>query len=312
MSPVPDLASLRLLVETGKSGSLGKAARAQSVSQPAASKRIALLERELDLRLLERTPTGSTLTDDGRIVADWAQQVLDTVDQLLGAVTSLRTGRESELYVAASMTIAEHLMPVWLSNMRSAHPDLHVGLEVANSEHVQQLVITGDAHLGFVEGPTVDRRLIARRVATDRLAVVVAPGHPWADRKRPLTRRQLLDTSLVVREPGSGTRHTLDRVLADESARPLLELGSNEAVKGAVVAGAGPAVLSVLAVTPDLEARRLVEVRVHGVDLSRRLMAVWPRGANLSEPSRWLLRAADRADSSGRVAVGGPPETAFS
>jgi DNA-binding transcriptional LysR family regulator len=289
----PDLASLRLLVETGKRGSLGKAARVHTLSQPAASKRIASLEGDLGVQLLDRTATGSTLTADGRVVVDWAQQVLGTVDQLLGAVASLRAGRNSDLCVAASMTIAEQLMPVWLSDLRSAHPDLHVGLEVANSEHVQELVLHEKVELGFVEGPSIDERLVVRRVAMDRLAVVVAPGHEWAHRRQALTRSQLLETQLVVREAGSGTRLTLDRLLADDlAAKPLLELGSNEAVKGAVIAGAGPAVLSVLAVATELEAGRLVEIDVHGVTLTRRLVAVWPRGAQLTEPSRWLLRAA--------------------
>lgn len=288
----PELISLRLLVDVGSLGSLGRAARAQGISQPAASKRLALLERELGLPLVLRTAAGSQLTSEGRVVADWADRVLDTVDHLLGAATSLRTEAGSDLHIAASMTIAEHLIPAWLHQMRLAHPTLHVGLEVANSEQVQRLVLDGHADIGFVEGPTVDSRLTSRQVAADRLAVVVAPGHPWADVPTPLRRHQLLSGPLVVREPGSGTRLTLDHVLGDEHARPLLELGSNEAVKGAVIAGEGAAVLSVLAVAGDVAAGRLIEIQVEGVDLDRKLVAVWPRGHKLSDSSSWLLSAA--------------------
>lgn len=288
----PELISLRLLVDVGSLGSLGRAARAQGISQPAASKRLALLERELGLSLVLRTAGGSQLTGEGRIVADWAHRVLETVDQLLGAAASLRTEAGSDLHIAASMTIAEHLIPGWLYEMRLAHPKLHVSLEVANSEQVQRLVLDGGADIGFVEGPFVDSRLTSRQVAADRLAVVVAPEHPWAAEPTPLRSDQLLAGPLVVRESGSGTRLTLDHVLRDEDAQPLMELGSNAAVKGAVMAGAGAAVLSVLAVAGEVDAGRLVEVQVEGVDLARKLVAVWPRGNKLSDSSSWLLTAA--------------------
>ncbi len=290
----PDLASLRLLVDVGALGSLGRAARRAGISQPAASKRLSQLERDLQLPLVRRSATGSTLTTEGQVVVDWARQVLETVDHMLGAVVSLRAGADRDLRVAASMTIAEHLMPRWLFRTRAAHPELHIGLEVANSEQVQRLVLDGAADIGFVEGPQVDRRLRTRTVATDRLVVVVAPDHPWAHRRAPLGRAELVQTPLVVREPGSGTRLTLEEILGGQHAAPLLELGSNEAVKGAVIAGAGPAVLSTLAVQSDLAGGTLVELAIAGLDLTRHLTAIWLRSHRPSEPSRWLLENCTR------------------
>lgn len=290
----PDLASLRLLVDVGALGSLGRAARRAGISQPAASKRLSQLERDLQLPLVRRSATGSTLTTEGQVVVDWARQVLETVDHMLGAVVSLRAGADRDLRVAASMTIAEHLMPRWLFRTRAAHPELHIGLEVANSEQVQRLVLDGAADIGFVEGPQVDRRLRTRTVATDRLVVVVAPDHPWAHRRAPLDRAELVQTPLVVREPGSGTRLTLEEILGGQHAAPLLELGSNEAVKGAVIAGAGPAVLSTLAVQSDLAGGTLVELAIAGLDLTRHLTAIWLRSHRPSEPSRWLLENCTR------------------
>jgi DNA-binding transcriptional LysR family regulator len=213
-------------------------------------------------------------------------------------VASLRKDVGSDLRVAASMTIAEHLMPSWLSEMRNAHPGMHVGLSVANSEQVQSLVLAGEVDVGFVEGPSINRNLASRQVAADRLAVVVAPDHPWARRKRAVHWEELLTTPLVVRERGSGTRATLDRLLqGEEHPEPVLELGSNEAVKGAVAAGAGVAVLSVLAVKADLAAGRLVELRIEGADFDRKLSAVWPRSIPPRDPVTWLLRT---------IVAGGP------
>ena len=293
MTPrAPDLAALRLLVDVASLGSLGAAARRARISQPAASKRIARLERDLGLPLVHRSATGSRPTAQGQVVVDWAGRVLDTVDHLLSAVSSLRAGADTDLRVAASMTIAEHLMPRWLFETRAKHLDLHVGLEVTNSEQVQELVLTGASDVGFVEGPRIDPRLNTRAVAVDRLVVVVAPGHPWTRRRHPLRREELVAAPLVVREPGSGTRLTLEELLGGQHAAPVLELGSNEAVKGAVATGVGAAVLSVLAVATELADHRLVEVPVTKVDLTRRLTAIWPRDQRLNEPSTWLLEAA--------------------
>jgi DNA-binding transcriptional LysR family regulator len=290
MVRLPELTSLRLFVMVGMTGSITEAARLEGISQPAASKRVAALERLLAVALIQRTPAGSRLTPEGRVVADWAGRVLETVDQMSEAVGSMRSAASSDFRLASSMTIAEHLVPTWLSTLRGSHPALRVGLHVANSQEVQRLVLEGQADLGMIEAPTLDARLESRVFARDRLTVVVSPGHPWARSEVPLRPEDLAAAQLIVREPGSGTRETLDRVLASYApVEPLLELGSNAAVRGAVRAGAGPAVLSVLAVRDDLIALRLTEVEVTGIDLVRPLHAVWPRSRPLDAPRAALL-----------------------
>lgn len=213
MSELPDLESLRLLVDVDRLGSLGQAARAGGIAQPSASKRISLLERRLGLPLLERTPRGSTLTPQGAMVSAWATQVLSAAEELMRGVEAVRHGRAAHLHIAASMTVAEYLLPRWLGELQSRESAVQVGLDVQNSAEVAKLV-GGGVELGFVEGPSVPAGLTSRVVATDRLVVVVAPGHPWARRRTPLLAAELAATPLVVRERGSGTRETLDLALA--------------------------------------------------------------------------------------------------
>jgi DNA-binding transcriptional LysR family regulator len=289
----PDLASLRLLVLVGELGSIGRAAAKLSIAQPSASKRLAMLERQLGLALVDRTRRGSALTPDGRVVTDWARRVLDELNVLVIGAEAMRTRREAELRVAASLTVAEHLAPGWIGELRRARPDLYVGLTVTNSSNVCDLIRSGEVDMGFVESPTVPKELSARRVAADRLAVVVVPHHPWARRRRPLGAADVAATALVVREHGSGTRETLERALRRakvDELKPVAELGSTTAVRGAVLEGAGPAVLSVLAVDADLAEGRLVEVAVEGLDLRRQL----PGGRRLIGSAAELLAVALR------------------
>ena len=295
MPRLPDLDALQLLVAVADTGSLGKAAARTGVSQPSASARMATLERRLGLRLLERTPSGSRLTGHGRVVTDWARRVLEQAEALMEGAEALRTHADERLTVAASLTVAEHLVPTWLIELRQLRPAIRVGLTVANSHQVVAAVRAGEVDLGFVEGPWAPRDLRTVAVGRDRLAVVVAPGHPWARLRVPLTAAQLAAEPLLLRETGSGTRDVLQAALAayDGPAVPLIELGATAPLRSAALAGTGPAVLSVLAVAEDIAAGRLVEVPVAGdVPLKRTLRAVWPRGRELSEAAGWLVRVA--------------------
>ncbi|MFF9313728.1 LysR family transcriptional regulator [Streptomyces sp. NPDC014748] len=285
---VPDLGALELLLAVARLGSLGGAARELGITQPAASSRIRSMERQLGLALVDRSPRGSRLTDAGALVTDWARRVVEAAEAFDAGTQALRDRRDSRLRVAASMTIAEYLLPGWLIALRGHRPDTAVSLLAGNSATVAERLLAGEADLGFVEGVSVPAGLDSVVIAHDRLIVVAAPAHPWARRRRPLDAAELAATPLILREKGSGTRQVLDAALGG-LARPLIELSSTTAVKAAAVSGAGPAVLSELAVGDELTLRRLVTVPVEGVALRRALRAVWPAGHRPAGPARELL-----------------------
>ncbi|WP_030613524.1 LysR family transcriptional regulator [Streptomyces achromogenes] len=285
---VPDLAALELLLAVARLGSLGAAAREVGITQPAASSRLRSMERQLGVALVDRSPRGSRLTNAGALVTDWARRVVEAAAAFDAGARALRDRRDSRLRVAASMTIAEYLLPGWLLALHAERPDTAVSLLAGNSAKVAELLLAGEADLGFVEGLDVPTGLDSTVIAHDRLIVVTAPGHPWARRRRPLTAEELASTPLILRERGSGTRQVLDAALGG-LARPLIELSSTTAVKASAVSGAGPSVLSELAVGEELSLRRLVSIPVEGVPLRRALRAVWPTGHRPTGPARELL-----------------------
>ncbi|MGJ5750344.1 transcriptional regulator [Streptomyces puniciscabiei] len=285
---VPDLSALELLLAVARLGSLGAAAREVGITQPAASSRIRSMERQLGVALVDRSPRGSRLTDAGALVTDWARRVVEAAAAFDVGARALRDRRDSRLRVAASMTIAEYLLPGWLLALHAERPDTAVSLLAGNSAKVAELLLGGEADLGFVEGLSIPTGLDSAVIARDRLIVVTAPGHPWARRRRPVTAEELAGTPLILRERGSGTRQVLDAALGG-LARPLIELSSTTAVKASAVSGAGPSVLSELAVGEELAMRRLVSIPVEGVSLRRDLRAVWPTGHRPTGPARELL-----------------------
>ncbi|RFU86414.1 LysR family transcriptional regulator [Streptomyces triticagri] len=309
---VPDLAGLQLLLAVARLGSLGGAARELGISQPAASGRIRSMERRLGLALVDRSPRGSRLTDSGALVTDWARRIVEAAEAFDAGAEALRGRRDSRLRVAASLTVAEYLLPGWLIALRRGRPDTAVSLQAGNSTMVAERLLAHEADLGFVEGPAVPPGLGAAVVAQDRLVVVVGAGHPWAKRRRPVPAAELATTGLILREEGSGTRQVLDAALAPHGglAPPLLELASTTAVKAAVVSGAGPSVLSELAVGEELAAHRLVKVPVEGVRLRRDLRAVWPTGHRPTGPARDLLSLTRRPPGPGGAAQSSGPREA--
>lgn len=300
----PGLADLDLLLSVERLGSLGQAAREHGISQPAASTRIRLLERRLGLVLLERSPSGSRLTAAGTSVAEWAREVMAATSQLLAGAAALRDVEHGWLRIAASMTVAEYLMPRWLVALNRRLPELTVALRAENSRTVVELLRAGEVDLGFVEDPSVHADLAEMVVADDELVIVVGPAHPWAGTDRPLTGRELAAGRLVLRERGSGTRETLQRVLGElHDDDPHLELSSTTAIKEAVRAGAGAAVLSALAVERELRTGQLVRIPVTGIELTRTLRAVWRRDTPPSSRTQVLLRIATRAGSADRPSL---------
>ncbi|WP_338899212.1 LysR family transcriptional regulator [Streptomyces sp. TG1A-60] len=296
---VPDLGALELLLAVARLGSLGRAARELGITQPAASSRIRSMERQLGVALVDRSPRGSRLTDAGALVTDWARRIVEAAEAFDVGAQALRDRRDSRLRVAASMTIAEYLLPGWLIALRAERPDTAVSLLAGNSTVVAERLLTDEADLGFVEGPTVPAGLDAAVIAHDHLIVVTAPSHPWARRRKPLDAAELASTPLILREKGSGTRQVLETALGG-LARPLIELSSTTAVKSSALSGAGPAVLSELAVGEEVSARRLVRVPVDGVRLRRALRAVWPTGHRPAGPARDLLGLTRGASAPGR------------
>jgi DNA-binding transcriptional LysR family regulator len=295
---VSDLIPFDLLLSVARLGSLGLAAAEHGISQPAASTRIRRLERQLGVPLIERSPRGSHLTPDGELVAGWAQAAVDAAAALDAGITSLRAHSDVVLRVAASMTVAEYLLPGWLTVLRARDPQTAVALTAGNSAEVAAAVLDGRADLGFVEGPDQPPGLASHQVSADRLTVVVAPGHRWDRRRSGITAAELAATPLVAREPGSGTRRYFEQALSARGERdrvpPVAELSSTTAIKSAVAAGIGPAVLSSLAVAPELAAGTLRAVKVTDLDLSRRLLAVWAAGRQLIGPAADLRTIAAR------------------
>ncbi len=287
----PELSALDVFASVIHHGSFGKAAKAHGIAQPSVTSRIRNLERQLGVVLFDRSPNGSTPTPEGVVVSGWADAILLAAHELEAGLVALKAEQSGNLCIAASFTIAEYLLPSWLTRFTREHPNDTVSLDVKNSTQVLEHLAEGHAHLGFIETPLDAPSMNQAIVATDELVTVVRPDHPWAT-KASIDMAELVATRLVMREKGSGTRETLAHAALQAgyvAPSSVLELGSAAAVRNAVLDGTAPTVISRLAVADQLALGRLCEVKVRDLMIKRELRAVWPKGRALSPLAKKLL-----------------------
>jgi len=252
------LEQLRIFVGVAEREHMTAAARALNVTQSAASAAIAALEERHAIKLFHRVGRGITLTEAGQLFLTEARGVLaraGAAEHVLEELSGLKRGT---LRIVASQTIAAYWLPPILANFHDCYPTIGIELAIGNTEQAAARVHDGEADLGIVEGEIDDPSLAHWPIGEDRLLLVGA--EPFSEAR--VDEAWLRQARWVQREPGSGTRSTLDSYLRARGIDPAtldvaLVMPSNESVRTAVEAGAGVAVLSALVVAPAIEAGML-------------------------------------------------------
>ena len=290
---VEQLPHLETFARAAELSSFTGAAKALHTTQASVSQRIHSLEEALGRPLFQRRGGRVLLTEAGQKLYDYAERILDLHRQARRDVTGRETPLAGELFLAASSIPGEHLLPALLSVFRRKHPHILVHASVSDSMAVMAQVERGEVSLGLVGRRADNPHLDFRHLARDRMVLVVPPGHALCKRKK-VSLKQLLAFPLVMREVGSGLRYCFEKSIeqAGRSRADLqiaLELGSNEAIKEAVLRGVGVAVLSTFAVKKELETGRLIGLQVSDLRCDRDLFIVQDKRRVLPLPARLFL-----------------------
>jgi DNA-binding transcriptional LysR family regulator len=203
--------------------------------------------------------------------------------------------KRGSLHLAASQTVANYWLPPFMHRFQTQYPGISMQLAIGNTEQVAASVRDGFSDLGFVEGEIDDPALAVTPAAEDEMVLVVGASHPWATRTS-LAPTELTQTRWVLREPGSGTRAMFEEALEDFGIAPTeldvaLELASNEAVRTAVIAGAGGTVMSRFVTEAAVAAGRLVQMPL--ALPKRRFLAIRHKERHLTRAQREFLALVD-------------------
>jgi DNA-binding transcriptional LysR family regulator len=274
---------LALFQAVAQAGSISGAAAAVRVSQPAVSRQIAELESELGVRLLDRLPRGCRLTEAGAILAAYASRWQSLEKDAARAIEEYRGLKRGRLTVGASLTIGGYLLPGMLAEFHRRYPEIELQVEIGNTEHVHQALLAGTIELGLTEGPLEAEELESTVFFEDELVPIAPPDHPLM-RKGVVTAREMCREPILLREEGSGTRAFVERALHRKgiAVQPLLSLASPEAIKNAVAAGMGVAIVSRLIVSLEVQMGFLGIIPVKDLSILRPLHLQRIRGRSLS------------------------------
>ncbi len=279
------------------------AGKALDLTQAAVSQRIHALEKELGVALFDRRGGRVFLTDAGQRLYAHAQRILELHRKARQDVTGRQLPITGNLLIAASSIPGEHLLPAILSIFRRQYPDVRVRVKVTDSMNVMGQVEQGKVHLGLVGKNTDNAHLEFKPFATDEMVVIVPPNHSWR-RLKNISFRRFKKEPLILRETGSGSRWCFEQALSRsghsiDDFQIALELGSNEAIKEAVLQGMGVSALSTHAVQKEIKAKQLHAVKVTELTPERKLFIVTDRRRVLPTPARILLRFLEGCPGSG-------------
>ena len=287
-----NLAQLKALCAVVEEKSFTRAAKVLGLSQPTITAQVQALEAHYGVPLLKRSPRAAVPTQAGEAVYRYAQKMLRLHEESVEEVAALQERVKGEARVGASTIPGSYILPPILAQFRERYPELRLTLLLGDSEEIMDRVLSGKVEIGVVGERPSHPSLEFRRWARDEIYLVVPMGHPLSER-RSVELEELLSYPLIWREKGSGTRATVERNLQRAGLRPsrlntLLELGSSEAVKQAVISGAGPSFLSHWSLLREERLKLVRLLPVKRLKIERFFFLIRLRHAPLSHASEAL------------------------
>jgi DNA-binding transcriptional LysR family regulator len=239
---------LQVFYTVAKVLSFTKAAETLHMTQPAVTFQVKQLEEFFNTRLFDRTHNKITLTDAGKIVYQYAEKILDHYEKMNSEVRELTGEVTGSLLIGASTTIAEYMLPSLLGAFKKQFEDVNIRLQVGNTDAIVAMVENNMIDLGVVEAPVYNKNLEVEVCRLDEMVLIVPPNHPLANRDK-VSVEEIRKYPYISREEGSGSRSVIDHYIREQGLsysdlNVVMEMGSPEAVKMAVEAEVGIAIVS--------------------------------------------------------------------
>ncbi len=266
--------SLKVFITVADKKNFSKAAKALNLTQPAISFQIQTLEQYYQTMLFDRVNRHVKLTEAGELLLEYALSMNDLQSQLERKMQQLTGHVKGTLMIGASRTVGEYIMPYIICAFKNEYTDVDITLEIYNTKHVEELVLSNHLDVGLVESQVKHDELMFQSILEDELVVVVPTTHPWAERDE-VTLDDLAGEPFIIREPGSGSRLVFEQALIDaefdvESLNIIMEIGNITAIKSAIISGLGISVMSKWAARDMVEGKMASIVRIKDLKMPRR------------------------------------------
>jgi len=250
-------------------GNYSLAAERLHMTQPAVSMQMKKLEDDIGLILFERKGKRIVLSDVGSDIYQHSRQLTVAYDHLIEAMHEIKDSHKGRIKVAATTT-SNHLITQMIACFSKQNKDMKVALKITNREKLIQQLQNFEPDIVLMGEPPPKLELVSEPLIPNPLLVIAHTNHPLAG-KTGIPLKQIAEHEFVAREQGSGTRDAIELFFKKKGLilKSTLEMGSNEAIKHAVIAGLGLGLVSLHSIKLELEAKKLVILDVNQLPIKR-------------------------------------------
>lgn len=273
---------LRVFKSVADRLSFTKAAHELFISQPAVTKHINELEKQVGKPLFNRHGNSISLTGEGELLLSYAKKILLLYQELEDELNSLQKNLSGHLRIGASTTIAQYMLPRILAGFKKRHPEVQLTLINGNTERIEQLLLNNSIDMGMIEGYSTLPQLHYEHFVEDEIVLVTSTANPKAIQPE-ISLETLRHLPLVIREDGSGTLDIIEHALEEHQIRRRdwnieVQLGSTESIKQYLVHSNAFAFLSINTVVDELNSNKLRVIDITGRTISRSLQFITLHG----------------------------------
>jgi DNA-binding transcriptional LysR family regulator len=275
------LQQLRILKAVATEKSFTKAAELLYLSQPSLSKQIKILEKNLDVLLINRENNKISLTENGKVFLQYSERILALCEESCRALIDLKNGERGSLTVGASQTIGTYLLPRVLALFAQNYPQIDLKVQVNSTRIIAKNIINREIDLAVVGGEIPEHlkeNLLVEDFVEDEFSLIISKSHPFAIKKT-ITKEDLYHLNFITLNSNSTIRKFIDNILIQNQIQTkhlkiIMQLNSIEGIKTAVSLGLGAAFVSSSAIEKEIELKTIEILKIDNIRITRTLSII--------------------------------------
>jgi DNA-binding transcriptional LysR family regulator len=275
------LQQLRILKAVATEKSFTKAAALLYLSQPSLSKQIKILEKNLDILLINRQNSKISLTENGRVFLEYSDRILALCEESCRALVDLKNGERGNLKIGASQTIGIYLLPKVLALFAQNYPQINLKVQINSTRLIAKNVINRGIDLAVVGGEipeNLKKKLTVENFLEDEFSLIIPKSHPFATKKQ-ISKEDLYHLNFIALNDTSTIRKFIDNILIQNQIKTnqlkiIMQFNSIEGIKTAVSLGLGAAFVSSSAIEKEIELKTIEILKIENLRITRTLSII--------------------------------------
>lgn len=285
-----NLNQLKIFYYAAKNGSLSAAAQELFITQPAVTKGIQRLQEHYEIKFVDFVGKKLMLTDAGEVLYHIAEKIFEMEKQAEESIRDFQQRKRGRIRILSSESFGDYYLPRIIIPFSNAHPFIRVSMNILPTEQVVENTARLNCDLGFISYSVEHRKLLVKEVLEDRLVIITPPEHPLAHKKL-LKPEDLAGQNFIMHEKGSAPRQAIEKLIrkSNISVKIPLELSSNRAIKRAVEAGTGIALISRKVAVEEIGAKRLKAINLADPSMKRKFFMIHHKDKYISESLKLII-----------------------